>query len=150
MPQRRKPNQFARVLAVLALVGAVALVVATVATNEGSGEDDKDAKKAAQKGETPEGRRAVDDGVWVVQEGDTLVSISEETGVDLDQLVELNADIDPQVLITGQRIALRQGQAAQDDESSSESTTTSGDDPADEFGDGSVDGGDSSGTSTSP
>lgn len=143
MPQRRKPNQFARVLAVLALVGAVALVVATVATNEGSGEDDKDAKKAAQKGETPEGRRAVDDGVWVVQEGDTLVSISEETGVDLDQLVELNAGIDPQVLITGQRIALRSGQA-------SESGTTSGDDPADEFGDGSVDGGDSSGTSTSP
>lgn len=150
MPQRRKPNQFARVLAVLALVGAVALVVATVATNEGSGEDDKDAKKAGQTGETPEGRRAVDDGVWVVQEGDTLVSISEETGVDLDQLVELNADIDPQVLITGQRIALRPGQAGQDDESSSESTTTSGDDPADEFGDGSVDGGDSSGTSTSP
>lgn len=146
MPQRRKPNQFARVLAVLALVGAVALVVATVATNEGSGEDDKDAKKAGQTGETPEGRRAVDDGVWVVQEGDTLVSISEETGVDLDQLVELNADIDPQVLITGQRIALRPGQAGQDDES----TTTSGDDPADEFGDGSVDGGDSSGTSTSP
>jgi LysM repeat protein len=150
MPQRRKPNQIARVLAVLALVGAVVLVIATVATNGGSGEDDKDStKKAEQTGPTRQGQRAVDAGVWVVDEGDTLVSISEETGVDLDQLVELNADIDPQVLITGQRIALRLGQAGEDDESTSESTTTSGNDPADEFGDGSVDG-DSSGTSTSP
>ena len=30
-----------------------------------------------------------------MEEGDTLVSISEETGIDLDELVELNPDIDP-------------------------------------------------------
>ena len=46
----------------------------------------------------------------MVDEGDTLVSISEETGIDLDELVELNPDIDPQALITGQRISLRAGE----------------------------------------
>ena len=53
-------------------------------------------------------RRFVEEGVWIVREGDTLVSISEETGIDSDSLIDLNPDIDPQTLSTGQRIALRE------------------------------------------
>ena len=139
---RRRPNYIARVLAILALLGALALVVATIATN-GDGDGDETEKKAKQTGVTKEGQRALNKGVWVVEEGDTLVSISEATAIDLDELVELNTDIDPQVLISGQRVSLRPGQAEGADEGTT-ATETSGD-PADEFGDGSV-GGSNSGS----
>lgn len=59
----------------------------------------------------------------MVGEGDTLVSIAEETGIELDALLELNPDIDPQVLATGQRIALREGLSGGGSGSDSGSTT---------------------------
>lgn len=139
----RRPNQIARVLAVLALLAAFALVVATIATSGGGGGEESrgDAEAtAAGSGPTREGRKALQEGVWVVREGDTLVAISEATGIDLDELVELNPDIDPQTLSSGQRISLRAGTAGGGGEATSTTTTTTGGDPADEFGDGSVDG----------
>ena len=112
MPESQ-PNQIARVLAVFALVAAFLLVVVTIATSGGDGESDggrSDGAEEAEDGEpTQKGERALDKGVWVVREGDTLVSIAEETGIDTDELIDLNPDIDPQVLTTGQRISLRPG-----------------------------------------
>jgi LysM repeat protein len=49
----------------------------------------------------------VQSGVWVVRSGDTLGQISEDTGIDVDQLLQMNPDVDPQALIEGQRISLR-------------------------------------------
>jgi hypothetical protein len=143
MPER-KTNYFARVIAVFALLGAFVLVIATIATSGGDGDGDETETTAGNTGPTKAGERALEEGVWVVEDGDTLVSISEATGIDLDELVELNSDIDPQALIAGQRISLR---AASETDPSSEDSTTSGEDPADEFGDGSVGGDDNSGSS---
>jgi hypothetical protein len=142
MPER-KTNYFARFVAVFAVLGAFVLVIATIATSGGDGDGDggDDETSLTGSGPTKKGERALEEGVWVVREGDTLVSISEETGIDLDELVELNSDIDPQQLSTGQRISLR---SASETDPSSEDSTTSGDDPADEFGDGSVGGDDNS------
>lgn len=109
MPES-KPNPIARVLAVAALVVVIALVILTVATSGGDDSNDNGGDDTVEKtGPTAAGQRALEDGIWVVDEGDTFVSISEETGVELDQLVELNPDIDPQAVIPGQRIALRTG-----------------------------------------
>lgn len=44
---------------------------------------------------------------YVVQNGDTLTSISEKTGVSVERLQELNPDIDPQILNSGERLRLR-------------------------------------------
>jgi LysM repeat protein len=44
----------------------------------------------------------------VVKTGDTLGSIAERTGVDVETLQELNPDLDPQALVSGQRIKLRE------------------------------------------
>jgi LysM repeat protein len=107
MPER-KPNQIARVAAVLGLLAAIIVVGATVATS-GGGSDNADeggGDETTKGGPTAKGERAVEAGVWIVDEGDTLVSISEQTGIDLDVLVELNPEIDPQALSRGQRIAL--------------------------------------------
>ncbi|HKH22738.1 MAG TPA: LysM domain-containing protein [Solirubrobacterales bacterium] len=103
-----KPNQFIRALAVLALVAAFIAVVAVVITSEGSS-DGGDGNGARAKTERPNkrGREALDRGVWIVRSGDTLGKISEETGMDVDTLIELNPDLDPQALLEGQRIDLR-------------------------------------------
>ena len=104
-----KPNQFIRAFAVLALIAAFVLVVAVVATSGGGsgGGDNGSAQVKSTEGPTKKGRAAVSRGVWIVRSGDTLGKISEETGIDIDTLVQLNPDLDPQALLEGQRIALR-------------------------------------------
>jgi LysM repeat protein len=103
-----KPNPVARIVAVLALIAALLGFVLLVAT---TGSDDGDnggtTNPTEQTGPSKAGDRAVQRGVWVVHEGDTLAQISEETGIDVDELLQLNPDLDPQALIQGQRIALR-------------------------------------------
>jgi LysM repeat protein len=55
----------------------------------------------------PDIRKALEKGEYEVKAGDTLTSISEDTGIDVETLNQLNPDIDPQVLITGAKIKLR-------------------------------------------
>lgn len=107
MPQR-KSNQIARIVAVVGLVTLFLLVGITIATSGGGSDDGNGEETTAQtKGPTPKGKKAVEAGVWIVHEGDTLTQISEQTGIEIDDLVALNPDADPQALISGQRIALR-------------------------------------------
>jgi LysM repeat protein len=102
-----KPNQFVRAIAVIALVAAFIAVVAIVAAS-GGGSDDGNGGSAQVKSSGPSkrGERALAKGKWIVRSGDTLGKISEETGIDVDVLVQLNPDLDPQALLEGQRIAL--------------------------------------------
>jgi LysM repeat protein len=46
--------------------------------------------------------------VYVVKAGDTLVKIADKTGVSIEDLLALNPSIDPQGLVTGQRVKLRE------------------------------------------
>lgn len=62
--------------------------------------------EAAGDGEDGEGR--VPDEVYVVKSGDTLAAISQKVGVSVERLQELNPDLDPQALATGQEIKLRE------------------------------------------
>jgi LysM domain len=103
-----KPNQFVRAFAVMALVAALIAVAAVVITTSG-GSDNGDGSAAQTKSNEPtkRGRHALDRGFWSVRSGDTLGKISEETGVDIDLLIQLNPDLDPQALLEGQRIDLR-------------------------------------------
>ena len=45
---------------------------------------------------------------YTVESGDTLDSIAEKTEVDVDELQTLNPDLDPQALVAGQKIKLRE------------------------------------------
>ncbi|MBV9214049.1 MAG: LysM peptidoglycan-binding domain-containing protein, partial [Actinobacteria bacterium] len=45
--------------------------------------------------------------VYVVQTGDTLATIASKTGVSVDRLQQLNPQLDPQALVSGQQIKLR-------------------------------------------
>jgi len=101
-----KPNQFVRAFAVLALVAALIAVGVIVATSDG-GSDGDDGAQVTSNGPNKRGRTAVERGVWIIRSGDTLGRISEQTGIEIDTLIQLNPDLDPQALLEGQRIALR-------------------------------------------
>jgi LysM repeat protein len=45
---------------------------------------------------------------YTVQTGDTLGAIAEKTGVSVERLLVLNPELDPQALVAGQRIRLRE------------------------------------------
>ena len=150
MPETQ-PNRVARVIAVLALVGAFLLVVVTIATSgggsDGGGSSGSDEDEDTS-GITAKGERALENGVWVVGEGDTLNQLAAETGFSEDELLQLNPDIDPQILTTGQRISLRSGTAGDADD------TTAADDPtpsaAEAGGSGEGDDGPTGTTTTTP
>jgi LysM repeat protein len=44
---------------------------------------------------------------YVVQNGDTLTSIAHKTGVSVAVILKLNPGVDPQILISGERLKLR-------------------------------------------
>jgi LysM domain-containing protein len=109
MPEYR-PNRAARLAAVLALIGAFLVFIVLIATSGGGSDKDEGGGKGPQverNGPTRQGQRAENRGVWIVHSGDTLAQISEETGIDVDELLQLNPDLDPQALLEGQRIALK-------------------------------------------
>ena len=43
----------------------------------------------------------------MVQNGDTLTSIAHETGVSVAYILRLNPGVDPQILISGEKLKLR-------------------------------------------
>jgi len=45
---------------------------------------------------------------YVVKPGDNLASIAQRTGVSLEELQTLNPELDPQGLVSGQRVRLRE------------------------------------------
>jgi LysM repeat protein len=119
MPEK-KPNQLARVVAVLGLIAAFLAVGVTVVTTSSSDGGDDDGKRERAEGDptSKKGKRALERGVWVVGEGDTLVSIAEETGLDVNQLEELNPEIDPQVLSPGAKVSLLEASSVGDGDGS--------------------------------
>jgi LysM repeat protein len=102
-----QPNPVVRAIAVIALVAAFILVVVVVATSGGGSDSGDDGNAQVKTEGSKRGERAVSRGVWIVRSGDTLGKISEVTGIDVDTLIQLNPDLDPQALLEGQRIALR-------------------------------------------
>jgi LysM repeat protein len=112
----RSPLRF---LAPVALVlFAVALLMIVSASNGGSNKGTPSAseqakkrdlgvpaKKAKKKSASANG--ALPTKNYTVKTGDTLGSIAEKTGIPIAKLQELNPQIDPQQLGSGQRIKLR-------------------------------------------
>jgi hypothetical protein len=97
------------VIAVTALVCGVAVILVVVAgsldSGDGGGSGDGATKGRVMHGEK-KGRGSIR-GAYVVQSGDTLSSIAHETGVPVRRILELNPGVDPQILISGEKLKLR-------------------------------------------
>ena len=103
-----------RALALLALA-AVTIAVLLVVSASDSDDDGNRRRPAAQQQQGQGKKNRGDNGgqgqqarkSYIVQSGDTLSSIAEETGTTVEELQELNPDIDPQILVSGQKLKLR-------------------------------------------
>jgi LysM repeat protein len=99
----------ARVVAVVALVCGFVLVVAIVAASlGGDGEGGSDGRPAAAKSAKGEnGKSGKPRKFYVVQNGDTLTSIAHRMGITVARIQELNPGVDPQILVSGEKLKLR-------------------------------------------
>ena len=96
-------QNFLRLLALVALVAAAVVVVVVVTTSLPESGSDENGKRATQE----EGPKGPGDKYYFVQPGDSLSTIAEKEGIELDTLEQLNPDLDPQTLSAGQRVRLR-------------------------------------------
>lgn len=98
----------ARILAVLA-VAASAVVIYLVVSGSLDGSDGERRQRADDdrpKREQPSEEKP-EQATYTVQSGDTLSAIAIETGVPVEKIEQLNPDLDPQSLTTGQVLKLR-------------------------------------------
>ena len=107
--RRRSPARLLAPLALLLAVVAVLLVVQASTDSNGSDKDDKSSQATTTTDETtattPTRRTRP---TYTVKLNDTLEAISEKTGVPVERIEELNPELDPQNLIVGQKIKLRE------------------------------------------
>src|SRR4051812_26207328 len=101
----KRSSAAARIAAALALVGAVLVVVlvAGSAMNSDSSSPEHHGKQQAHK-QTKQRTKAK---TYTVESGDTLTAIAHKTGVPVAEILALNPEVDPQILIAGQTLQLR-------------------------------------------
>jgi LysM repeat protein len=113
MHDHRRPI-LARLLAPLALI-AVAVVVAVMVLGSGvvgddssNGADTSDLPAATERTTTSGSKAKRGRATYTIKANDTLSGIAAAHGTTVDRLQELNPDIDPQGLVAGQKIKLRE------------------------------------------
>ena len=113
MPEKRRRRSPARFLAPLALLICVAAIAGVVVSSNVVGDDTgtdsaSSAPETATDSETTTERKRPRRRRYTVKLNDSLGSIAEKTGVPVERLEELNPQLDPQALVVGQRIKLRE------------------------------------------
>jgi LysM repeat protein len=110
MPAR---STSARLLAPAALALCAVAVLVVIGSSLGGGDSDGGSSGAAgdaateQVTSTATTPQRPQKASYTIKAGDTLGAISEQTGIPVDTLQELNPELDPQALIAGQKIKLR-------------------------------------------
>ena len=112
----REPRQSpARLLAPLALVACgIAFVFILFTSGAGESDDSNGGERASETTQTTERARskrrrpAARKATYTVRTGDTLGLIAEKTGLTVEKLQEINPELDPQALVAGQKIKLRE------------------------------------------
>lgn len=111
--RRGSPARLLAPIALIAFVFALFLVITASDTPEDS---DDGGNRASQQDQpattTTTGDATVDPTVskrfYTIKTGDTLAAIAETVGVPVTRLQELNPELDPQALVSGQKIRLRE------------------------------------------
>ena len=104
----RSPLRF---LAPIALIAATLIVYVVVAGSVGGEEEEPTTTNSAAQRLEGDGEKKADSSEpenYEIQSGDTLDAIAADTGVSAEKIQELNPDLDPQALIAGQELKLRE------------------------------------------
>lgn len=101
----KRTSAAARLIAAIALIAAVLVLIAVVsaAMNDDSSPREQRTERPAKKDK----KQRTTQKTYVVQTGDTLTAISHKTGVPVAEILALNPEVDPQILIAGQTLKLR-------------------------------------------
>lgn len=101
----KRSSAAARIAAALALIGAVVVVVVVLSAtmSDDSSSPQKQGKNHPQK----EKKQRTKAKTYTVESGDTLTAIAHKTGVPVAEILALNPEVDPQILIAGQTLKLR-------------------------------------------
>jgi LysM repeat protein len=102
----KRTSAATRIFAALALIGAVLAVVVVVSLAMDSDTSSRNEKKGQQTQKENKPKRS-QPATYTIEAGDTLTSIAQETGVSVNQIIELNPDVDPQILTAGETLKLR-------------------------------------------
>jgi hypothetical protein len=99
----------ARVIAAAAVLCGFLVVIAIFAASleDGGSGDGSDRSGKATTAKSAGGDRDDVPKSYVVQNGDTLTSIAHENGVSVARIQELNPGVDPQILVSGEKLKLR-------------------------------------------
>ncbi len=96
----------ARVLATIALAAGFVAVIAVI-SSAGGGSGGSGGRASTSKAAHRTHRPKTTAAAYVVQTGDTLTSIAHRTGVSVVRIQRLNPEVDPQILIAGEKLKLR-------------------------------------------
>jgi LysM repeat protein len=101
----KRSSAATRIAAALALIAAVlaVVVVLSATTSDDSSSPRKQGKNQPQK----EKKQRTKAKAYTVESGDTLTAIAHKTGVPVAEILALNPEVDPQILIAGQTLKLR-------------------------------------------
>ncbi len=101
----KRSSAATRIAAALALVAAVlvCVVVGAAALNGSSSSDRQGGQQHAKKQKKPRTKAKT----YTVESGDTLTAIAHKTGVPVAEILALNPEVDPQILIAGETLKLR-------------------------------------------
>jgi LysM repeat protein len=104
---------FARLLAPLALIACAVAVLAIVlgsgvVGDDGGGTAGTGLSSTADRTTTAEKPKKRTPATYTIKANDTLTGIAEKNGTTVEALLELNPNLDPQGLVAGQKIKLRE------------------------------------------
>jgi LysM repeat protein len=104
----KRSSASARIVAVAVLIGAFILVVVVISGalggDSGGSNGSHHGSKSGHQAHQVEHNAPKN---YVVESGDTLISIAHHTGVPVFRIEELNPEVDPQILIAGETLKLR-------------------------------------------
>ena len=111
--RRRSPGRLLAPISLLVFVLALVIVIASSGTDDsgdtGGGEiSQQQSQQVSTTGETTTDEPTVSGTFYTVKTGDTLAAIAEQVGVPVTRLQELNPNLDPQALVSGQKIRIRE------------------------------------------
>lgn len=102
----KRTSAFARIFAALALVGSVVVLIVVIGAANESDSGNNGERRSGQTGNDQKPQRTKAK-AYVVKSGDTLTAIAHRTGVPVAEILALNPEVDPQILIAGETLKLR-------------------------------------------
>lgn len=112
--RRRSPARLLAPISLIAFVLALLIVISSSDTDDSGNGTDGNSERVTQTETTPGTTTTgtteprVSGTFYTVKTGDTLGGIAETVGVPVTRLQELNPELDPQALVAGQKIRLRE------------------------------------------